>query len=445
VVIGKGHIAATGDVARAVERCWERWGVWALLPGGRIDQRGRFRFPAGLVPELVRELERDGYRVEVADRRRDDLNADAREMEQAQGADRRYLEALARNPVGVVEVTGHTELVARVAQLAALYPGARVVVAVPTRKRAWKVWERLGEELGGPVGLVTAQGTRPGRRCTVCTYQSLGKVKGREESILVVVEAERAVHRVAEYAVGERAYARVYGFVYAGVTRDGDADLGLRVLAGEVIHAVPSTAAVARVLMVESPALPTKVGGRGLGRKRRAVWGNRPRNRLVARVAQALCEGDVDTLRECGLELGEDELGGEGRRVAVLVESTAHARELRSLLRGWPVYSVVPLEMRGHADEESLDSTSKVKGSVVTLLYAAVVGTDADVIVRATGGRGEWPAEDVRAERGGGRPRALLVIDFVDDLDDQARNDTRLRVRDYAHQGFPVGGATSPM
>jgi hypothetical protein len=63
------------------------------------------------VPELVRELERDGFRVEVDDRRRDGLDADAQVLEQAQGADRRYLEAVARSRVGVVEVADHRELV----------------------------------------------------------------------------------------------------------------------------------------------------------------------------------------------------------------------------------------------------------------------------------------------------------------------------------------------
>jgi hypothetical protein len=111
VVIDEGHVASVDRVVQAVERCWTRWQTGPALPAPHFHQHGGLRLPAGLVPELVRELERDGYRVEVDDRRRDDLDADAQVLEQAQGADRRYLEAVARSRVGVVEVADHRELV----------------------------------------------------------------------------------------------------------------------------------------------------------------------------------------------------------------------------------------------------------------------------------------------------------------------------------------------
>src|SRR5262249_34747767 len=153
---------------------------------------------------------------------------------------RRYLAALASTRLGVVEVRDGGELLSRLHQLATVFPASPVVVAVPTRKTAWRIMRSLAEVLGEPVGLVTARSRRPGRRCTVCTYRSLARVRGRDRAVLAVVEAERAAPAAAPYALGEGAPARVYGFVYAGVSRDEFSDLHLRALAGEVIHSVPS-------------------------------------------------------------------------------------------------------------------------------------------------------------------------------------------------------------
>lgn len=440
IAIDRGHIAVADLVGRAWERCWRRWAQQVGLPGVRPDRRGRLWFPAGLVPEAVRELEGDGYRVEVQDLRRDVLDADRTVIGGAEGADRRYLEAVAAHPLGVVEVADDAEMVSRIAQLVRLYPGARVIVAVATRRAAWALWRALGGHLGEAVGLVTAKTRRPGRRCAVCTYRMLARHADRSRAVLVIVEAERALRSVAAYAAGEGAYPRVYGVVYAGVTLDEVTDLRLRALAGEVIHAAPAPAAPARVMMIPSPSTPTRASGRGLHRKRRAVWENRPRNRLVARVARALLEGDVDTLHESGVDVHCDELNARDRRVAVLVESTAHARELRSLLRGWQVLSVAPAELREPLARDAADVATG-QGVIVTLLHAALRGLDADLVVRATGGRGEWLADGFPPrQRDTGRP-APLVIDLLDAVDKWARTDTRLRIADYRRRRWPVEGA----
>ena len=220
IVIGKGHVAVADSRVQAMERCWELWRIQARLPGVRLDQHGRFRFPAGLVPSLLNELEKDGYRIELVDRRTDDCGADTQIVEQAEGADRRYLEAVLSNRIGVVEVNDTEEIGTRIAQLISLYPAKKVVVAVPTRKRVWKVWQTLGELLGEPVGLMTAKSRRPGRRCVVCTYRTLSRLPVREDSILVVADAERSTDDVARFTVGKCAYTRVYGLIQAGITRD---------------------------------------------------------------------------------------------------------------------------------------------------------------------------------------------------------------------------------
>jgi hypothetical protein len=290
VTINQRHDAVIDRVVRAVERCWVRWKQELNIAGVRLDKQGGVCIPAGLVPSLAQELGRDGYEVAVQDEREHNLGPDKDTIEQSEGPDRRYLEALRSNPQGVVEVGGDKDLISKIALLGQLYPGARVIVAVPTRKLAWKVRGALQKESGTTVGLVTAKTRRPGKHICVCTYRSLAKLPRREESILAVMEAERAPDRVGAYLDSEQLFERVYGLVHAGVTLDEVAALKLKGLAGEVIHATGGTTNRARVLVVKSPPLAEKVKGRGVQRKRRMYWQNRGRNRLVAKVALAFAK-----------------------------------------------------------------------------------------------------------------------------------------------------------
>lgn len=436
IAIDANHVAVVNEVVQAVERCWRRWGE-AQLPGLRVDRQGGVRCPAGLVPDLVRELEADGYRAEVCDRRHT-LVVDGEVLQTAAGADRRFLEAVALAPLGIVEVRDARDLVDRVALLAEMYPAAHLVLAVVTRRSAWEMWKMLRGTMGElAVGLLSAKTRRPGRRCTVCTYRSLARVRQRDHAILVIEAAERATDAVVPFTSGARAYARVYGTVYAGVPRDETTALRLRALAGEVIYAMPGTTAPARVLLVAAPSVPP-TGAKHGSQRRRQIWENRPRNRLVARLALALRDGDVDGLRACGLAVSAEDLGADPRRVTVLVEGTAHARELRSLLGGWPVRDLVPRERRDLHSLLAATASTESGNSVVTLLHATLVGMEADIVVRATGGSGEWLAQGSPAEPPG---RVPLIIDIADTCDDQPHTDTHHRISDYRRRGWIVEGS----
>jgi hypothetical protein len=441
VVINKEHVAVIDRAVQAVERCWQRWKQELDIAGVSLDGHGDVCIPAGLVPTLAQELDRDGYKVEVQDQREDSLETDEKVIHLAEGPARRYLEALRNHPLGVVEVTGDKDLINKVALLGELYASARVVVAVPTRGLAWKVREELQKESGTTVGLVTAKSRRPGARYTVCTYRSLEKLPRREKNILVVVEAERALDRVVKSLTGKQLFQRVYGMVYTGVTFDEISEMRLKALTGEVIRAASGRTCRARVLMVKSPPLAEKVKGRGLQRKRRMYWENRARNRFAAKIALAFAEKDLAALQECGLHLGEEELPSKEVRVAVLVEFTAHARELRSLLRGWPVLSMVPLELRGREEDKPSIGVSAT-GRITTLRYGVREGIDADVIVRASGGSGtEVLGELVRLEDQ--EKHVPILVDFLDEQDEQARNESRRRIGDYRRMGWPVEGPGS--
>src|SRR5688500_5920234 len=88
--------------------------------------------------------------------------------------------------------------------------------------------------------------------------------------------------------------------------------------------ASPEGAAPARVFLVRTPRCSGAPHWAGLTRNRRVLWRNEPRNQVIARVATAVRQRDVQTLRAWGIRLRGEELprGPVGRKVAILVEST---------------------------------------------------------------------------------------------------------------------------
>src|SRR4051794_31311793 len=86
----------------------------------------------------------------------------------------------------------------------------------------------------------------------------------------------------------------------------------------------PGGRGIARVVLVGSPPCEAAPRCAGLERKRRALWRNEKRNRLIATLARACQGGDVKALAELGICVRRSELprGLKVRRVAVLVEST---------------------------------------------------------------------------------------------------------------------------
>jgi hypothetical protein len=254
-------------VVRVVEACGRRWKK-AGVPGVAMGQDGYLRFPAGLVPSLVRELTGAGYHVEVYDQRSNALAPDITRLETVTGSARRYLEAVTHNPVGLVEVSGDTDLVTRLSQLVALYASVLVVVAVPTRAVAGQVWRALCSGSVRPFALVTSDAHWPGKPGGVITFSLVAQRILTEPSVLALVGAEHARTFLFECTTGASAYARVYAFVDVSRANNDDTALRLTALAGEVIHTVAATPLRGRVMMNPAPSAPVKPRGHGLARKR---------------------------------------------------------------------------------------------------------------------------------------------------------------------------------
>jgi hypothetical protein len=438
IIIDSQHVAVVDRTVKAVHQCWEWLKMRSNLSSVWFGRDGLMRFPAGLVADVVRALEADEYRVTICDCRPTLFPVAESMIEKAEGADRRFLSAVANSFTGVVEFENQSELVHRLVQIVALCPTSQLIIATPTRKRAGWLWKSLGEALKRPAGLVTAKRNEMNDRCVVCTYKSLAKITAAPNSVLAIVDVEQAGDTLAQYAVGDRAFRRVYAFLgdFAALN-DETMALRIQALAGEAIYSVAFRSARGRVLMISAPKPHNKSTGNGLQRKRRMIWKNRARNRFISQIAMAALNGDLNQLRQYGVHVDLAELGDDNRRVIVLVESTAHARELRSLLRGWPILCAAPTQLKipeCSDDHSGADS----RGSIVTVTHAVLNGWNEPIIIRATGERGDWSITRNPDHPGDGEPTSALVIDICDQFDDQAQSDSRLRIQDYRWQGWRV-------
>jgi hypothetical protein len=180
-----------------------------------------------------------------------------------------------------------------------------------------------------------------------------------------------------------------------------------------------------------------------LGRKRENIWHNAARNAAIARVATECLAGNHPSVSEYERQ-EETEDSTEGQEtvpptVVVLVESPEHARQLRKLLPDWPILG--GRDGEGAVGAEDAEMPLMPDRAIVTWSRAYRDGLAVDVIIRADG-------TAARHREGFGphvwvNRRSMVIVDFVDDFDEQARQDKIRRYRDYAERGFTILDADS--
>jgi hypothetical protein len=139
-----------------------------------------------------------------------------------------------------------------------------------------------------------------------------------------------------------------------------------------------------RVILVPSPPCKVDRRSRGLQRKRRTVWRNKERNRLIVEVALALGAHKVRELHRIGVRLRRKDLPCTAK-IVIMVEGTEHGRLLLPHLAGWRMMDMVR-DGEDPASEVDAGDRRRAAGWVVTLCYAYAHGLHADVVLRATGG-----------------------------------------------------------
>jgi hypothetical protein len=435
------------DGVWGAETTTERFAAESLLGGRSV--------PPGLVDRCRRALEDAGHEVTVNDRRGPlpSLASEALTGGEPDRGEEWFLGVVERERRACVATTGPADQLRLLALLAGRHPAARIAVVAPTQRDARALRRALAGAINEAVGIAhSGRRWRVTARVVVCTpayveFVCRGCVLGqsascecacrgcaccvRRRDVFALADADRllgheAVRRVSK-AASDWHVPRLDAFVPAGRLPAPPDVMRLEALAGPVLHRHAPAAPPAQVVLVRSD-LPRVRSGDGVRAWKRATyWENRPRNRLAARLAHALVSGDAAALERLGAAGLPAGLITGYLRVALLVESAAHFRELRGLLPGWPLLEVGTAE------------PGVWGGVVVTVTRAAQGDLRPNVVVRVDGGTG---MAGVRGLAGRGK-NPLWVVDFTDDFDPCAANDSLKRVAAYREAGYPVLSQTT--
>lgn len=414
-----------------------------------FDFRNRLIIPTGLVTRIIERLRLLGYAPIVIDRREFTPRQcpDPDVLAQASGADRRFLQAVADNFMGQIEVRSVPQSVRRTVQICRLFHSARIVLAVATRQRARGLRHLLQDQLKFSIGLACAGTCAKRRRITVTTFTYAASVDPREIDLVVLSDASEAGGQLAKWMLGGvSGYSpRIYAFARPNQPLGAAERLCLEAMAGQVVYCLGEPAREVRGLICPSTFSRAVTGADGLERKRRGIWHNRGRNALIARVARAFAVRDLLAVGKIGITL--DSAASllshlPDLRVAVLVENTEHARELKKHLRGWDLLSLMPNDQQASNDSEA-HPESQPRREIITLSYASRHRIDADVLIRAD-------ADSCTGYRGFSRPERgrmslpILLIDLRDNhvAPHHRRQDQHRRKRH--RQGDHMGGNLHP-
>lgn len=412
----------------------------AIVSRGRSlcteDFRGRTVFSVGLVPRIAELLDRRGYSVTISDERaqRPRRNPDANVLAAANGRDRAFLEAVARNPLGQIEVFGFQAVIRRISEIANLFPNSKVVVVAGTNRRAQTLHWWLERELQQAVGRAGNRTVRIHHRVIVCSPRYLHTIDGRNVDLVIIPDVadigDGGADRIARVTFDN---ARTYLFRNTGLNLGARIEMRCEAIAGPLIFRLAPERAAVRVQICRAGSFPVSGCGNGLERKRSGIWWNSARNDLVARVGDAFARDDRHALWEAGLMSDPSDCTWldhlPKRHVQILVESTEHARELHRRLPHWCVREC------GHCIQKNPQEPA---GTIVTLAAAYLHGTFPHVLIRADGAdfplnvRGIPPWQPMAPE---GR---IYLVDLDDDVDAQSRQDLMKRIRQYHDTGWQV-------
>lgn len=202
-----------------------------------------------------------------------------------------------------------------------------------------------------------------------------------------------------------------------------------------------------RVLLVPFRGGPAPGDVSLVERKRRTVWCNVGRNKLIAGVAAGLVKNARRTLRGLGVDTQDANLPDRVRqRVVVLAETAEQARRLKIFLPSWELLDAVPVESEFAGwDKETDPDADPPPGRIATLVYAARYGVGCDILVRATAGTGKLVWDWFRGGSNKPGTTPALLVDIADRVGDREDTDTEIRRREYREQGLEeLKAATKP-
>lgn len=416
-----------------------------LATGAVVSTGDRLQIQSAALPIAVRMLTEHGIRHRIVGRRPPQPEAQTSAMLGCRPERRRFLLAVSEADRGIIESPGpddRPDLCA--ARIIPMFPGKRIIIVTPSRISAISMRNSLGalnfrvklsRVNGGPVKR---------RRIEVGTADCLSSITGRRQAVLIVVDADwlvrphhaRACH-IEQAVWGANSFGRAYGVVTKPLTNsaaDQTVRLRLQALYGPTLFHDCQDSIGSAVFVPYGPQGNPRRECRldGLAYKRQAIWHNQPRNRFIARLAQALVNRDDAELQKLGITSNEARRSlAKMRRVTVLVESTEHVRAIRSLLRDWPVQDAVPDELVKPRRPSALARAGGNHGIIVTQMSAALYGIRRGIIVRATGGDDDLLIDGWTTGSLDAHPSPYMVVDVNDQDTERSWRETQRRECDY--------------
>ncbi len=331
---------------------------------------------------------------------------------------------------GLIRVAQGVQIGRLIAEIAIAFPTASVAVIVPSWRAGLETVRALGNVRVRYRRITPAQPPNWDERIVVGTALSMGhsEVELEKRDLLIAYDAVSVLGEQGQLAFsGPDIRGRMFGFVrddarISGWQKDWlYAAFGFQQL--EVpAHGMDVADVRLRLLRADVPAVSAK---NRLDLKRRGLWLNRARNRLVANVAEHY-SAQPDS------------------RVLVLTDNIEQLDALCALLPGWPTLARVGLGSDVLGEFGHLGSRYSPWRQIERRLLSTVLASDCrdlgiyTSIIWAGGGNAP---PNLRPSMFWKRPGSNMTVEFVDFLDRShyhLRRDSQSRASHYRQRGWPT-------
>jgi hypothetical protein len=408
----------------------------------RQRESGELVVMTGSVSRIIEALQHRQIRVEVRDYRGEVPPRMPRQEEIGEQSARSQClsGAVACSRGGVIVAASQSLRLRAVAEICRHFRDAKCLLPFASTGIGRAFAEGLLSLLPGQVGFVRGGTWCSNKRVVCCTLRSAESSEAADWDIRIYPDGDNVLTKLTFHSRTEFSRQLVFAIV-SRRHRSAYERLLLEALAGPVIFET-GISELPRVPVdafgVLSPLVCTPSSSDALERKRILFWRNTARNSAVAEVAIGLANGEDEVLWRHGLFL---DASASERRVAILVETNAHAQLLRSALPGWQLLHAVG---EGSRFATSSRLPAWPSRSILTITRAEQMSSiDVDALVVACGGPPPVLPQCFPPTGDPANARPIVLVDFIDDFDPDCRAHSVERFHSYRDAGFNVRGAAA--